>query len=200
MREFVYLPIESADVELAKPAPTYRELGFPHVSYPDLPVHLDPEFETATYGHVTRGFGDSVLWALQPGDLLYFYATLDLLPSRRKWGVYIIGYFAIDHVQDTRWLEAPEIRSLKPFAKNAHLKEADPRRHLHLLVKGSTDSRLYTHAIELSDPEDNWRLHPNFAGLLTTPSGKALTGVNGWWRWVHCSQEEALASLLRGNG
>ncbi|HML01895.1 MAG TPA: hypothetical protein VK487_00825 [Candidatus Bathyarchaeia archaeon] len=54
---FEYLPV----LEVAKTTTrilTDRELGFANVRYPDLPVHLDPEFETFTYGHVKRGFGD----------------------------------------------------------------------------------------------------------------------------------------------
>jgi hypothetical protein len=192
--EFVYLPIPE-DWELKRPVPTYRELGFADVAYPHLPVHLDPEFETFTYGHRTR-FGDARLWKMEQGDILFFYATLDLLPERKKWGAYIIGYFIVDHVQDTRTLTREQIKSLKGFENNAHMKRVNPR--VDLLVKGSSDSQLYKHAIQLSHPEDTRRLHPTLASLLTTVTGKPVGGA-GWHRWLLYSESEVLSTLLRDN-
>ena len=192
--EFVYLPIEEV-MELEQPAPTYRELGFPNVKYPHLPVHLDPEFETFTYGHITR-FGDARLWKMQRGDILFFYATLDLLPKRKKWGAYIIGYFMIDHVQDTRALTSEQVKGLKGFENNAHMKRIKPG--VELLVKGSSDSRLYKHAIQLSHPEDTQRLHSRLASLLTTVTGKPVGGPV-WHRWLLYSENEALFTLLQDN-
>jgi len=55
---FEYLPIPEV-AETARKVPTYRDLGFAGVRSPDLSVHFDPEFETFTYGHVKRGFGDT---------------------------------------------------------------------------------------------------------------------------------------------
>jgi len=193
-REFIYLPIEEI-MELEQLVPSYRELGFSHVKYPHLPVHLDPEFETFTYGHRTR-FGDTRLWEMQQGDILFFYATLDLLPQRKKWGVYIIGYFRVDHVQDTRLLAPEQIKSLKGFENNAHMKRINPG--VDLLVKGSSDSRLYKHAIQLSHPEDTRRLHPTLASLLTTVTGKPVGGA-GWHRWLLYSENETLSTSLRDN-
>jgi hypothetical protein len=193
-REFVYLPIEE-DMELEQPAPTYRELGFSDVAYPHLPVHLDPEFETFTYGHRKR-FGDARLWKMEQGDILFFYATLDLLPERKTWGVYVIGYFTIDHVQDTRGLTPEQIKSLKEFENNAHMKRINPR--VDLLVKGLSNSKLYKQAIQLSHPEDTRRLHPTLANLLTTVTGKPVSGA-GWHRWLLYSEREMLFTLLRDN-
>ena len=192
--EFAYLPIEE-DAKLEHPAPTYEDLGFTNVKYPHLPVHLDPEFDTFTYGHVTR-YGDAKLWEMVPGDVLFFYATLDLLPKRRKWGVFIIGYFTIAHVRDTRKLKSKQVKRIQGFKKNAHMKRVNPG--VHLLVKGSSDSRLYKHAIRLSHPSDNRRLHPTFANLLTTITGKHVGG-NAWHRWLLYSENKALLNLLLQN-
>lgn len=193
-REFVYLPIEE-DMELEKPAPSYRDLGFPDVKCPHLPVHLDPEFETFTYGHIRR-FGDARLWRMEEGDILFFYATLDLLPAAKKWGVYIVGYFIVDHVQDTHEMTPQQVKRLKEFQNNAHLRRLNPA--VDLLVKGSADSRLYKRAIQLSDPEDTRRLDPAFAGLLTTVKSKPVKGAV-WYRWLLYSEKDALSTLLRDN-
>ena len=189
---FQYLPIEESR-KLTRNAPTYRELGFADVKYPDLPTHLDPEFKTFTYGHVRR-FGDQRLWDMESGDILFFYATLDLLPERTTWGLYIVGYFTIDRVVDTRKMSGDQIRRLKGFKKNAHLKRVNPG--VELLVKGSADSRLYQHAIQLSHPCDNHRLHPDFTHQLTTVMGKPLNGKT-WHRWLFHSQDRRLAERLR---
>ena len=61
-REFAYLPIQE-DEKPERKIPTYRDLGFPNVKCPHLPVHLDPEFETFTYGHNNR-VGDAGLQAM----------------------------------------------------------------------------------------------------------------------------------------
>lgn len=42
---FEYLPIPEQR-KTAQKVSTYRDLGLGHVRYPDLPVHLDPEFQT----------------------------------------------------------------------------------------------------------------------------------------------------------
>ena len=189
---FQYLPID--EKTQARKAPTYRDLGFADVQYPDIRVHNDPEFKTFTYGHVRRGFGDQHLWKMVKGDILFFYATLDLLPERTTWGLYIVGYFTIDRVVDTRKMSGDQIRRLKGFKKNAHLKRVNPR--VGLLVKGSADSRLYQHAIQLSHPCDNHRVHPDFRRQLTTVKGKPLVG-NTWHRWLFHSQDKRLAERLR---
>lgn len=198
-RTFQYLPIEESR-KLTLNAPTYREYcrkkGFTDMKLkdPDRRVHLDPEFTTFTYGHVWRGFGDYCLWDMESGDILFFYATLDLLPKRITWGLYIIGYFTIDHVVDTRKMSGDQIRRLKGFKKNAHLKRVNPE--VGLLIKGSADSRLYQHAIQLSHPSDNHRVHPDFRRELTTVKGKPLVG-NTWHRWLFHSQDRRLAERLR---
>lgn len=73
---FEYLPLPETEKTTEK-VPTYRELGFSQLRFPDISVHLDPEFRTFTYGHVERGFGDiKCLKELEFGDLLAFYTNL----------------------------------------------------------------------------------------------------------------------------
>ena len=192
--EFRYLPIEEV-AELDQQPVTFRDLHFDDVKYPHLPAHYDPEFETFTYGHKRRGFGDSRLWALAPGDILFFFSTLDLLPDKKKWSVYIIGHFVVERTVDTRGWTPGQVKSLGGFDRNAHLKHKNPGLHLDLLIKGSAGSGLYRHALPLSHAADVTRLHPDLVGKLTTPTGKPVAGRN-WWRWLLCSEAESLRSLL----
>ncbi len=144
-RKFVYLPIEET-FETNPPAPTFAELGFSTLKFPHHQVHVDPEFDTYTYGHVAR-FGDSCLWRMKRGDVLFFFATLDLLPHLRNWGLYILGHFFVSRVLDTRGMNQDEIRNLKGFENNAHARQT--KRVVQLLVKGNRKSRLYKRAIPL---------------------------------------------------
>lgn len=189
---FAYLPIPETE-PLVCPAPTYADLGFADLPHPDLPVHLDPEFDTFTYGH-RRRFGDARLWDLRPGDLLFFYATLDHLPERRAWGLYAIGYFVVEEALDVRGWPPDQVMALSAFRANAHLKRVEPG--VDLLVRGGPGSRLLQTALPLSDPDDPRRPHPALDGLLTTVTGRPLGG-QGWWRWLLCSQSERFAERLQ---
>ena len=191
---FVYMPIEEAALPAMR-LPTYEDLGFADVRYPHLPVHLDPEFTTHTYGHVRR-FGDQALFKMKGGDILFFYATLDLLPKRKAWGVYIIGFFDIDYVVDARSMTDDAIKNLSDFHGNAHLKRRTPQ--VELLVKGRLSSRLFSQAIRLSDSLDAHLLDTQFGKVLSTVTGKPLQGP-GWHRWLMYSRSRTFAALLHSN-
>lgn len=192
--EFAYVPI-TEQMACNPPPPSYRQLGFKGyysrrpelraVRLPDACAHVDPEFQGFTYGHVKR-FGDSVLWQLEYPDILFFYATLDLFPHRESWSVYVIGYFEVDHVVDTRARSNDEIRSLPGFERNAHLRHVNPRADLDLLVKGSPSSRLYRHALPLSEHGHAGRVDSRFSGKLTTVTGRSVVGGGTWHRWLLC--------------
>ena len=115
-----------------------------------VPLHIDPEFDTFTYGDPTppkRG-----LARLQRGDLLVFYAGLEgyewVCPPR----LYIVGFFDVDRVGFAPQFSASEIQDL--FARNAHVRDrtafADQYERL-LLVKGGAHSRLLSRAVPISD-------------------------------------------------
>jgi hypothetical protein len=189
-------------------APTYRQLGFTDldrkcpkllaVKYPDAYAHVDPEFQSFTYGHMKR-VGDDILWELRQGDILFFYSTLDLLPDRKRWSVYIIGYFEVDEKEDTRGKTQGEIRSLPGFQSNAHLRHVNVGADLDLLVRGSTASRLYEHAIPLSEVGDPTRVHSSFVRGLSTVTGRAIEGGRTWHRWILCGEDELFAAMLRSH-
>jgi hypothetical protein len=178
---FEYLPL-SEIVKTTERVPTYRELGFSQVKFPDIPVHLDPEFKTFTYGHVKRGFGDIKCFKeLETGDLLVFYSTLQYGGT---WAPFIIGYFRIQRVINCRELSVDNILSLKSkgFQNNAHLKREDP--HVDFLVKGDNTSRLLRRAFPLAEHTKPLTLRGLLKELILTPTGKRIENGKPWHRWT----------------
>src|ERR1039457_4355640 len=59
--------------------------------------HIDPEFQTFTYGDPTRTKRAQLL-ALEAGDLFVFYAGLQPVEATDKPRLFIIGYFEVGSV------------------------------------------------------------------------------------------------------
>lgn len=190
--DFLYLPIDEEE-EQEQPL-TFRDAGFEDVRYPHKTIHYDPEFATFTYGHAWRGFGDQQLRKLKTGDILFCFSTLNLLPERKRWGTFIIGFFLIEKVDDAQDLAPEDVRRLAGFENNAHLRYKVPR--AHLLIKGSHGSRLYKKALPLSDPQDETRVHPSLEGMLFTAGGQPVNR-GPWYRWVLCSDDKRFAARLK---
>ncbi len=55
-QSFEYVPIPEGE-KVRQQVPTYRDIGFNEIQYPDLPVHLDPDFTNFTFSFINRGFG-----------------------------------------------------------------------------------------------------------------------------------------------
>lgn len=183
---FEYLPIPETRKTTVK-VPTYRELGFANVRYPDLPVHLDPEFDTFTYGHVIRGFGDVLsILKLQKNDALFFYATLQ---KENGWTPSIIGYFKDVERYDCRGITTEEIRNLKSkgFADNAHLKRENP--HVDFLIKGGKGSKLLKKAFPLAEENNSAELHHSLKKIIYTATGKKIETGKPWFRWTLISND-----------
>jgi len=191
---FEYLPIPECK-ETTQNVATYRQLGFSHVKHPDLPVHLDPSFETFTYGHIRRGFGDiRALLKLTENDVLFFFATLE---RKEGWSTYIIGYFRCPRVHDCRRLSAKEILGFrfKGFADNAHLRRLDPS--VDLLIKGGTTSRLLDKAFPLTEAENHLELRKSLRDTICTLTGKGIQHGTPWFRWVlRCEDPIQLLDMI----
>jgi hypothetical protein len=194
---FEYLPIPE-DQPTRVTVPTYRSLGYPHVKYPDLPVHLDPEFTSCTYGHITRGFGDiSSLLRLGHEDTLFFYATLQ---SREGWATYMIGYFQQLTIIDCRHKGYDDVLSLRErgFHNNAHLKRENPE--VDLLIHGGAGSKRLSRAFPLSRAATPRSLDPSLTNLLFTSTGKTVQSGSPWFRWtLTCPQTEILLAKIQAN-
>ncbi|WP_222918821.1 hypothetical protein [Natrinema sp. SYSU A 869] len=89
------------------------------------PLHRDPNFEGLTYGeHRTSGYV-SRLQALEPGDVVGFYAGLRR-PDGDRAHRYLIGYFTVDDVAVVGPETPPTEREaiLEAHPANAHAKRA----------------------------------------------------------------------------
>lgn len=114
------------------------------------PMHVDPEFETFTYGDPTPP--KSGLRHLQTGDMLVFYAGLEGWGFDSPPALYIIGYFEVSLAGKAVDFELTEVRSL--FRENFHVRHRsvyEQQRAKLVLVKGSRDSRLLTKAVCISE-------------------------------------------------
>ncbi|SDM98775.1 hypothetical protein SAMN04487949_3079 [Halogranum gelatinilyticum] len=186
---FEYVPIPEEE-PTSESVPTYADLDLA-VDLPDgaanLPVHLDPEFaeyptcDRYTYGD-DHGVKAGPLSKLDPGDSLFFYATLTFHGDEAgaadwvtpDWGTYLIGEFRV-----VRAVTGDEYDALAPdeqavFANNAHVKR-DPF-DAKVLVEGGEDSRLFDHAVPLSTAEAGVDAN-RLVTELSNDSGKGP-----WWR------------------
>jgi hypothetical protein len=199
---FAYVPIPERE-PTATPVPTYADLSFPlpvdTSDVADRRVHLDPEF-AGVHGSTDYTYGDEhgvkagPLSRLDPGDSLFFYATLSLRgdPAETprfppEWGAYLIGEFRVERAitgEAYRTLDADE---RERFASNAHVKrEAFDAK---VLVAGGEGSRLLDRAVPLSAPASGAT-----AGSLVTDLS-ADSGKGPWWRRVLRFDADATARL-----
>lgn len=108
-------------------------------------MHLDPEFETFTYGDPTRP--KAGLRHLQPGDLLVFYAGLEGWDHHSPPALYLVGYFVVEWAG--RPTALPEDEFMQRCGRNFHVlhRQVFERQCQRLvLVKGGPGSRLLTRA------------------------------------------------------
>ena len=113
------------------------------------PIHIDPDFETFTYGDPTRP--KARLRTLQSGDLLVFYAGLEGWGFDAPPALYIVGYFEVqvagmaDHFN--------EEERIRFFSGNFHVRQKavfEQQKSELVLVKGSQNSRLLRKASLIS--------------------------------------------------
>src|ERR1700683_619016 len=112
-------------------------------------MHVDPEFETCTYGDPTTQ--KSGLKRLETGDVLAFYAGLRPYDFEAEDALYLIGYFVV--IEVTMSHDIDDVHRKQFFQGNAHVR--NPKRcardqdHL-LLIRGGSDSRLFERAVRIS--------------------------------------------------
>lgn len=204
---FEYVPIPEREAIAADASvPTYGDLA-PHLSMPlpeeilDRHVHLDPEFETYprceryTYGD-EHGVKAGPISRLDPGERLYFYATLtttvpaagmaseaDVTQSREseewippEWGAYLIGHFEVDRVVSGAAYAALDTNTRRAFTNNAHVKRESL--DAEVFVSGTDESQLYNRAVPLSTPKSGGTANELVVALSND------SGDGPWWRRV----------------
>lgn len=112
----------------------------------DHAIHVDPEFETFTYGDPTSP--KAGLRHLEQGDMLIFYCGL------AGWGdfqsppaLYLMGYFEVLAAGRATDFSSTDLYRL--FAENYHVRHRDvyeDQKQKLVLVKGSLESRLLAKA------------------------------------------------------
>jgi len=175
----------------------------------DCPIHVDPEFETFTYGdpHVGKG----TLIKLEKGDYLIFYAGLKPVDKTKEDGLYIIGYFEIEETKRVTSInEADEVK--KKFKNNFHVlhnlileRDVTKEKNKGLkLIKGTKRSRLLKHAVKISvkkkyktikSPTDV--LDPKFYKVFGDFDGKVSLRRNPT-RWVKDEYVEKAIEFVKG--
>ena len=112
-------------------------------------VHLDPEFQTFTYGDPTPP--KRSLRKLERGDYLIFYCGLQHWDEADGWrsheapGLYLIGYFVVEVAGIASQFDDTMLRA--QFGRNFHVRYPSvfqEQRNRLVLVKGGTGSRLLT--------------------------------------------------------
>ncbi|PHQ40325.1 hypothetical protein DJ69_01555 [Halorubrum persicum] len=227
---FAYVPIPESAATLPRerfpvdePLPTYGDLDLPFAVPADLretPVHMDPEFpgvhgrDRATYGD-PHGVKAGRIAGLEPGDWLFFYATLSLRPHgwvgpgetggrdadaggldpdddiAPDWGAYLFAGIRVERVlavgDGDRAVDRDAAAALAPT--NAHLKR-DPFDARVVVAGDPTASGLFERVVPLSTPEAGADAN-RLVTALSSDSGKGP-----WWRRPMSFDADATETLL----
>lgn len=156
---FEYIPLSETEINLKEKQTFSQYMGrkgkllseYLPQKVRDIPMHLDPEFETFTYGD--KGTKAKWLLKLNPGDFLVFYAGLTPFGTQSvDDALYIIGYFKVSEIINFNEfsVDKKEKYSLK-YINNAHLKRHNDLEGL-VIVKGyENQSELLNKAILISE-------------------------------------------------
>jgi hypothetical protein len=161
--EFVCIP-DNKRVSVHQYGTLVGKNGRPHSDYfparkqqsvAEQHIHLDPEFETFTYGDPT--IPKRSLQKLDRGDHLIFYCGLQEWDEDSGWradvppALYIAGYFVVEMAGLATEFTKTTLK--KVFGKNFHVRYPsvfERQRDDLVLVKGGPDSRLLTKAHRIS--------------------------------------------------
>lgn len=162
--EFVCIP-DSKGVSVHTYGSMVGRNGAAHASYfpesrrkamASQTVHLDPEWETFTYGDPTTP--KRSLRSLRPGDLLVFYCGLQEWDAESGWNtncrpaLYLAGYFEVALAGMVGDFETKMLKS--QFGKNFHVRYPtvfEQQKNDLVLVKGGPSSRLFRKAHRISE-------------------------------------------------
>ena len=121
----------------------------------DQHIHVDPEFETFTYGDPTTP--KRSLRKLKPGDFLVFYCGLQEWDAEEGWNgghrpaLYLAGYFEVALAGLAGDFDKKVLKS--QFGQNFHVRYPsvfEKQKDDLVLVKGGPNSRLFQRAHQIS--------------------------------------------------
>jgi hypothetical protein len=153
--EFVCIP-DNKGVSIHKYGTCIGKNGLPHSEYfserkrekaAQQHVHLDPEFETFTYGDPTTP--KRSLRNLESGDYLIFYCGLQKWKHKAGWNnesrpaLYIVGYFEVELAGMATDFTKMKLKA--EFGQNFHVRYPSvfkAQREQLVVVKGGPGSRL----------------------------------------------------------
>lgn len=126
-----------------------------------MALHHDPNFEALTFGDPKKT--RSQLLALDPGDVLAFYAGLVREGASTPIHRYLIGYFTIESTTDFDALPSADLEgTLRVHRHNAHVKQyrasGDPERLAGLVIASGNESEpgaLLPRALRISERREN---------------------------------------------
>lgn len=111
-------------------------------------MHLDPEFESCTYGDPTPP--KAGLRHLAAGDLLVFYAGLHGYDHDASPALYLIGYFEVAFAGIALELSQAQVNDCRANFHVRHESVFHDQRNRLVLVKGGPGSRLLSKAVKIS--------------------------------------------------
>jgi len=126
-------------------------------------VHLDPEFETFTYGDPTRTKRAALLKLVKNDLLIFYFGGRKDHPFEE--GCFLFGFFEIEKIID--WNETSEGAKKdieQEFKNNAHIISSKSRNNL-VMVKGNSNSRILKRCIQISDRNLESNNPPYFTSL-----------------------------------
>ena len=115
----------------------------------DQPMHVDPEFDSFTYGDPTAP--KAGLRHLKPGDLLVFYCGLQGWDFASDPALYLMGFFEVERAGKAAEFTRAELDRL--YSRNFHVRHRrvfERQRESLVLVKGTAASRLLDRAVRIS--------------------------------------------------
>jgi hypothetical protein len=164
------------------------------------PMHVDPEFETYTYGDPTSLKGR--LRELERGDLLVFYAGLKGCDCDRPPALYMVGYFEVEEAGRATAFSDGALQTL--FGANFHVMHPQvfaAQRDRLVLVKGTSASRLFERAVPIS--EVGWDKSRRPIHVLSRPMREVCGDFGGRVaiqrsspRWIPPQFAERVADLV----
>ena len=161
--EFVCIP-DNKQVSVHQYGSVIGKNGRPHSDYfpprkqefvAQQHIHLDPEFETFTYGDPTTP--KRSLQRLERGDYLIFYCGLQEWDENTGWrfdeppALYLAGYFVVEQAGMASDFSKTALK--RQFGKNFHVRYPavfEKQRDDLVLVKGGPESRLLGKAHKIS--------------------------------------------------